>query len=501
MNIDSSISKNNYPNYIKYYTKKGEKSGGATDSGTHGGIYELEHNGTQSTILFKQGREDGEVIAEYVASRLYTLTTDKAANCFLAKWDQNTDTTEKNKQGLSSNVYIGSVFFKNFTDLFKEAGLSERARFARLKHADKVSNIIHRVRADESHNYGFEDIIAATLWQENRDIHWGNLGVTRDKSGNIDSVVALDFGWAFHNIQDEISLFGNSKYLVPGKPTNHFWDYGVDDRKLYISKHFTDALDKIVAIPAKEIKQNIKESLKEVSKFYDEKGLQNFAKRIGMPLEEGKQTIPDQISKYLSDKMINRQNAIKNLSTQIKLDLAISKDEQGKYNFDKDKIKQLVLENPGFFTNQNFKFRKLEHKPDAKFLTQAIKSIIESKEGVAYYTDDQHVQNIFSDFINKVMEAFSNIQSMLLSRKRNNTDNTQEVPIKKQKIEQKNKTSAKEVIYSNQSLKKLLAEEAKEVYNTKLNKKTAKYLEDIQSQEQDSYKRNNTDNTQEVPIK
>ncbi|AIL65180.1 hypothetical protein NOVO_03985 [Rickettsiales bacterium Ac37b] len=425
MKIKNNTQVSRHSPYIRDYTKMGEKSGGATDSGTHGGIYQLEHNGTKTTILFKQGREDGEIISEYVASQLYKLTTNKAADCFLAKWDQNTDTTEKNTNGFSSNVYIGSVFFNNFTDLFKEAGFSERPKFTKLLHSDKVSEIINKVQATKEHNYGLEDILAATLWHENRDIHWGNLGVTRNKHGKIDSTVTLDFGWAFHNIADEISLFGHTKYLIPGKPTNHFWDYSVDNRKLYISNYFTDALDKVAAVPTKEIKQNIKQSLNEVGKFYDNQGIESFARRIGMSLKKEENISLDKIGDYLSTKMINRQVSIKNLSTQIKLDLAISKDEKGQYKFDQERIKQLVLDNPSFFTGQNnLKFRKLEHKADTKFLNSAIQSIISSKEGTIA---DKQINNKLSEFINKLIEyikeIFSNPKLIAIFKKNDNKVN------------------------------------------------------------------------------
>ena len=114
---------NNYKNesfhfkksHIISYTKKGDKIGGQVSKANLGGVYEYKHFSEYYTVLFKQGRNDGETISEFLAAKLYHLVIPGyASQVILAKEKEETKTKLFIKKDLHTEVYVGSIFFENF---------------------------------------------------------------------------------------------------------------------------------------------------------------------------------------------------------------------------------------------------------------------------------------------------------------------------------------------------------------------------------------------------
>jgi hypothetical protein len=100
------------------YNLIGKKQGGQNSTNEYGGVYELKNinaNTNTNIVLFKQGRNDGETICEYLASQLYELIiAGYAAKVFMAKFKYNSDTFSINlNKKIHPEIYIGTIFLKN----------------------------------------------------------------------------------------------------------------------------------------------------------------------------------------------------------------------------------------------------------------------------------------------------------------------------------------------------------------------------------------------------
>ena len=84
-----------------------------------------------------------------------------------------------------SDVYLVSVFFNNYKDLYKdiytEAGLEVPSDRPRGIGTIGESTKIFRSGLKENEYTGFPQVMATSLLIGDFDVHWGNIGVVRDK--------------------------------------------------------------------------------------------------------------------------------------------------------------------------------------------------------------------------------------------------------------------------------------------------------------------------------
>ena len=328
----------NYPKIIEgNYDIIGEKQGGQNSSNEYGGVYKLKSS--NYTVLFKQGRNDGETICEYLASQLYELIIPGyAAKVFFAKFKENTDTffinTSKN---IHPEIYIGTVFFEKFTEINKLMGHEKRRRFLQTFHSNKSEKFVNQFKLT---NLG--QILAAALWLGDYDVHVANLGVVNweketqnylEKWGSwtnadywkVFRFVKIDHGWSFAKITDKMNRHITpwdvlNPFIKPmklfnkpqnpfHKPTNHFADYDYYDLYTNSDGAFCQTIIKLRTIEKSRIKNSLETAFQELNKFYGNVGcyslkyaLESTAKWIGCPISFGQ----EQIIMYLTDKLYNR---------------------------------------------------------------------------------------------------------------------------------------------------------------------------------------------------
>jgi hypothetical protein len=75
-----------FPKKIDSYTKKGNKFSEQVSRCQYGGLYETNIDGIKYTVLFKQGRNDGETICEFLSTFIYNLIIPRySSKVFLSK--------------------------------------------------------------------------------------------------------------------------------------------------------------------------------------------------------------------------------------------------------------------------------------------------------------------------------------------------------------------------------------------------------------------------------
>lgn len=355
--------------YIAKHKKIADKSAGANNNGNLTGVYQSEDG--RQTILFKQGKNEAETIAEFVAAGLYnTVLNGLASECLLAYPDNS---QAKNIQDNAKQIYVGSVFFQEFTEIFKDAGFKSREKFTRLLHHHKTKKLVSKYKNNED----FHKVLASSLWLGDYDIHWGNFGsaVINGKK----RIVKIDHGWSLYKLRPKIDFLKHFGHLTPGKPTNHFWDFAVNDCELYLSDKFSKALDDVASINIVDIEKTIQQRLDEAAKLYDDKYLINFARRSGINQQKLKEKTGDElktiITTEISSLLKQRQDYLKNLSTAIKLENCITQNPKTKkFNIDIIELNKIYHKNPNFFADNKlkYKFRKAENKLNTKVLTEII---------------------------------------------------------------------------------------------------------------------------------
>ena len=329
---------------LKHPIKYSPKKGGAKNTGKRTGVYIFKHGEQSETMLLKQGANVGETVAEYVGGRLYGLTIPEySARCILAKDDSNPTPT-------IDDIYVGSIFQKSkkTQDGFAAAGLNSRPLFAgeraRLKLFDSKDSLIRKILDlnDES-GHTLEYSAANVLWHGDHDFHTGNTVYAENDDKK--KFVKIDHGFSFFNFNRKVVDIFNplagkflsispKRYLKGDKlvefyPTNHFWDYAIENKQFYFNANFIKACEEVVNCKPEAIRQNIEESLKNVQAIYGanaNEAFKQFALRIGMKESEispiAKRKNPDFIRYKIEDHMvarlIERQTSISKLADYCK---------------------------------------------------------------------------------------------------------------------------------------------------------------------------------------
>jgi hypothetical protein len=380
------------PPFMDAYVFSKGKEGGVNVGGEKEGIYKYHYmvanegaggfDGKTQSILFKQEIkkniiQHGKNIAEFVSGKIMNkLAPDSAAAIFLALSGTPKDGKLVADQ-TGENVFIGSLYFDKYTDLYKEI-------FDIKKGGDRPRAVgtIHRTEfrkglLDDGGKCKFEDFerpTIASLLVGDFDVHSGNYGVSKDRSEK-GRLVKIDHGWGLYHLEDEVHMHSVKRHLVPGQPTNHFREFPTS---LKISQPFAEELDRQAAVPLAE---TIEATLNEVSQFYGARPVADFVSNLGINIQEifsnkdiytklmsgslqagaedneVKQQLIDVAKEFLTKKMAARQESLKQLSLEIKLSLCVTKEVGGDFKLS-PAIDDLIRNNKDYFEAGDFHFRQ-----------------------------------------------------------------------------------------------------------------------------------------------
>ncbi|KAB8029958.1 hypothetical protein [Fluviispira multicolorata] len=295
-----------FPSYINEYKSISKKIGGVSAKGALTGVYEIDTNGKKRRLLFKQGRDDGENIAEFIAAIFYScFLQGYGAGVILAKYDSSIDTKTNVKDDLHNNIYVGSSFFDDFKEVFKIMGLSKRP--GRIH--TKGTSFKNFVQNNKNTNLG--EVIAISLWLGDYDTHSANLGTALVDHEKV--FVKIDHGWSFAFLQDNMNYKKTPwSKLSLDKPANNFSDYDKDNFLNDSSGTFRLKIHDLKSIDKEYIRIILVEAFKKLEKVYNPSAYQSFAKWINYPNPKKEIISLELIINYLTDKLYNRaQNGLK----------------------------------------------------------------------------------------------------------------------------------------------------------------------------------------------
>lgn len=351
---------------LQYYKKK---EAGANEAGELGGIYSSQDN-----ILFmvKKENKPEKNISEFLGSQIFQATNPEygakvsliVPNHLTTKVDQ-----EGGLQNDGSEVYVQSEFFKNYSgDMYVDMDnhMSKKTKPGGWLRKDGGRPLFMGTREllsstltkafEELHYSDFDKIAPTSLLIGDFDIHTGNIGVVRDPNNSTipPRLVRLDFAGSFDQLDDEIRPHSWSRHLPLLGPTNHF-------REFPSTIKYNDLFVKGLLDTAQiDLNNTIDNSFVELSKYYSDKALANWAKMTMS--QKFKNIAPENIKiadvkDALKETMQKRQQSLKEYGLQIKLGLLVTR---GKIN--KPELKKLVQEHFDYFNNIIDQRKRLELK-------------------------------------------------------------------------------------------------------------------------------------------
>ena len=327
---------------MSQWSKVGKKQGGARPSGEHGGIYK-----SSNKIALIKRDNCAQDIAEFLGAKIHNATVpDHSPELFLARIPESDESPAVD----GSDVYLVSVFFNNYKDLYKDvytqAGIEVPSDRPRGIGTIGDSTKIFRSGLKENEYTGFPQVMATSLLIGDFDVHWGNIGVVRDK-GQKPKLVRIDFGAAFERLNQEINPHSISEHLPGFGPTNHFKEF---PREMKLNDEFIQELERVSKLNLDDV---IDQSFQELQEVYSEEALIEFGNRLGINLQhniDNQKDISETIKNHLKEVMRARQTSLKNFATELKIDLSIYKDDKtGKWELDEEKFQGIVEDNPNYF--------------------------------------------------------------------------------------------------------------------------------------------------------
>ncbi|MGE3319459.1 MAG: hypothetical protein AB7I18_09175 [Candidatus Berkiella sp.] len=381
-----------YQSLLNHPQKFSRKAGGAKNAGKRTGVYSFQENDWTETMLIKQGADVGETIAEYIGANLYKLTIpDYSARCIMVRDDSS------DKPGIQ-DVYVASIYPKGklIQDTYAAAGYRDRGLFAgekaRLKALFNSDESMIRKILDLNEDTGhtLEYSAANVLWHGDHDFHAANTVFVQSDEGS--KFVKIDHGFSFFNFKKKLVDIFNpfagkvlsispKQYIKGGKaiqffPTNHFWDYAIENKQFYFNPQFVKACEEIANRTPEEIRLNIEQSLNNVQEVYGQHAqaaLIQLALRIGMKQQEiaahAKNPNVDflryRIEDYMVTRLIERQAAISKLAAYCKNHTG--KLDKNRHAFSKKLNKKIIecLDQSKKMAKQNAK-GKIAHQAAAR---------------------------------------------------------------------------------------------------------------------------------------
>lgn len=355
---------------LQYYKRK---EFGANEAGELGGIYTSQDN---ALSMVKKENKAEKNISEFLGAQIFQATNPYhgakvsliVPNNLTTKVDQ-----ERGLQDDGSKVYVQSEFFKHYSgDMYVDMDnrmskktkphgwlRKDRGRPLFMGTRELLSNTLTKA-FKELHYSDFDKIAPTSLLIGDFDIHTGNIGVIRDPDNSTipPKLVRLDFAGSFEQLEDEIHPHSWSRHLPLLGPTNHF-------REFPSTLKYNDLFVKGLLDTAQvDLNNTIDNSFVELSKYYSDKALANWAK-MAMS-QKFKNMTPENIKitdvkDALKETMQKRQQSLKEYGLQIKLGLLVKK---GKIN--KPELKKLIHEYFDYFSNIINQRKKLKLKKNTK---------------------------------------------------------------------------------------------------------------------------------------
>ena len=262
------------------WQRKGDKSGGARPAGEYGGVYKTEQG---RTVLIKADDKEEHNLAEFVGSYLNrAIVGDEGVQVIPVP--------------LEGKTYLGSYFLNNFQDLFKYAYAAknmevptERPRLCGS--LLNKSGPVYKEVMTSAQGKGLETAFVSSLLLGDFDMHWGNLGaITDPKTGELQSIARIDFGWAF--LAGELgklkvgSSFGEKinpesffKHMPVAGPTNH-WRPVPQQVKSSLGM-----IKEAMRIADIDLSDAIEQSLKQAAKHWSKDVWKTFAQRADLNIK------------------------------------------------------------------------------------------------------------------------------------------------------------------------------------------------------------------------
>ncbi|HJD57046.1 MAG TPA: Sca4 family protein [Rickettsia endosymbiont of Sericostoma sp. HW-2014] len=351
---------------LQYYKRK---EFGANEAGELGGIYSSQDN---ILSMVKKENKPEKNISEFLGSQIFQATNpEHGAKVSLIVPTHLTTKVDQagGLQNDGSEVYVQSEFFKNYSgDMYVDMDnhMSKKTKPGGWLRKDGGRPLFMGTREllsstltkafEELHYSDFDKIAPTSLLIGDFDIHTGNIGVVRDTNNSTipPRLVRLDFAGSFDQLDDEIRPHSWSRHLPLLGPTNHF-------REFPSTQKYNDLFVKGLLDTAQvDLNNTIDHSFVELSKYYSDKALANWAK-MAMS-QKFKNIAPENIKivdvkDALKETMQKRQQSLKEYGLQIKLGLLVKK---GKIN--KPELKKLVQEHFDYFSNIIDQRKRLELK-------------------------------------------------------------------------------------------------------------------------------------------
>ncbi|WP_425361762.1 Sca4 family protein [Candidatus Tisiphia endosymbiont of Mystacides longicornis] len=351
---------------LQYYKRK---EFGANEAGELGGIYRSQDN---ILSMVKKENKPEKNISEFLGSQIFQATNpEHGAKVSLIVPTHLTTKVDQagGLQNDGSEVYVQSEFFKNYSgDMYVDMDnhMSKKTKPGGWLRKDGGRPLFMGTREllsstltkafEELHYSDFDKIAPTSLLIGDFDIHTGNIGVVRDTNNSTipPRLVRLDFAGSFDQLDDEILPHSWSRHLPLLGPTNHF-------REFPSTQKYNDLFVKGLLDTAQvDLNNTIDHSFVELSKYYSDKALANWAK-MAMS-QKFKNIAPENIKivdvkDALKETMQKRQQSLKEYGLQIKLGLLVKK---GKIN--KPELKKLVQEHFDYFSNIIDQRKRLELK-------------------------------------------------------------------------------------------------------------------------------------------
>ncbi|WP_375333941.1 Sca4 family protein [Candidatus Tisiphia endosymbiont of Xenochironomus xenolabis] len=351
---------------LQYYKRK---EFGANEAGELGGIYSSQDN---VLSMVKKENKPEKNISEFLGSQIFQATNpEHGAKVSLIVPTHLTTKVDQagGLQNDGSEVYVQSEFFKNYSgDMYVDMDnhMSKKTKPGGWLRKDGGRPLFMGTREllsstltkafEELHYSDFDKIAPTSLLIGDFDIHTGNIGVVRDTNNSTipPRLVRLDFAGSFDQLDDEIRPHSWSRHLPLLGPTNHF-------REFPSTQKYNDLFVKGLLDTAQvDLNNTIDHSFVELSKYYSDKALANWAK---MAMSQKFNNISPEnikitdIKDALKETMQKRQQSLKEYGLQIKLGLLVKK---GKIN--KPELKKLVQEHFDYFSNIIDQRKRLELK-------------------------------------------------------------------------------------------------------------------------------------------
>ncbi len=333
------------------------KMGGANDPGRYGGNYlrcfqTADGKIHTQLIFFKQATDHGlanqrENMSEVLAGHIMNgLAGNIAASIILAKPN---DLPGKDTLANPDEVYVGSLFFHEFTDIHKKSHqvISQPAG-KRGKGTFGGQNINNPVLGNPHFQTGFNRLvqeekldvanlakgIMSSLLVGNYQIHTENVGVA--KVGQKKELVTLDFGGAFRRLFKKKGAFKTQEqsgqfpkavlpYLTQGRKYDACYLLAFP-QEVRESKEFIQGIEAVADFNPEKLFDILEKAIDYTIHYYGEKTfIKDFARKLDTTRQEldlrsgTTQQKIDKTKQFLYFRLLSRQLSLKHFALNLKL--------------------------------------------------------------------------------------------------------------------------------------------------------------------------------------